>query len=84
MKGHICGKTKTLGVREGKIYRYDFYTFRGFPDLTCFCPHLIFLEIKSPQGRLSEAQQNFQSLCEKANIPYYVIRSLNDIISAIQ
>jgi len=82
--GHIVGKTKTMGVRRGRAYCFDPYTFRGFPDLTVFCPQLIFIEVKAPNGRQSEAQRDFQGFCEKADIPYILAYQLEDITRLIK
>ena len=77
--GYACGKTKTMGVRVGNLYRFDLYTFRGFPDLTAFMPEVVFIEVKSKKGRLSKDQKVFQELCEKAKTPYIVARSTDDV-----
>jgi hypothetical protein len=49
-----------------------------FKEITCI-PNLIFVEVKSPVGRQSEDQKRFEALCAKANIPYILARSLDDI-----
>jgi hypothetical protein len=79
-KGFVIGKTKTMGVRRGRSFCFDPYCFRGFPDLTCFTPNLCFIEVKSPTGTMSDDQKSFQNLCNRANIPYILARSLDDII----
>ena len=82
--GYVCGKTKTMGVRVGNTYRFDPYTFRGFPDLVAFVPGLVFIEVKSPKGRLSPAQKKVKGLCQKAGVTYIVARSLDDVEVAIK
>lgn len=83
--GAVVGKTKTMGVKRGRSYCFDPYTFLGYPDLTCFLKNrLYFIEVKSPQGKQSEYQNNFQELCNKANIPYILAKSLEDVTSAIK
>ena len=48
---------------------------RGFPDLTLGHPHrgLLFLELKSDTGRLTEAQRDWGDILERYG-EYYVIR----------
>lgn len=84
----ICqavGKTKTMGVKRGKFYCFDPFTFRGFPDLTFFKDNKIgFVEVKSATGSQTEEQKSFQTLCNKAGITYILARSLEDIQKAIK
>ena len=83
----ICqavGKTKTMGVKRGKVFCFDPFTFRGFPDITFFKDNKIgFVEVKSATGRQSEEQRHFQELCNKAGITYILARQLEDIIKVI-
>ena len=52
----------------------------GLPDLVIhFDGMAIYLEIKTPTGKLSEHQIAFQEQCEKDKVQYYVIRSLEDL-----
>ena len=52
--GAVCGKTKTMGVRRGRTFCFDPYTFRGYPDITAFYKgELYFIEVKSPKGKQS-------------------------------
>lgn len=78
-KGYVVGKTKTKGSQTGKQFYYDIYQFRGFPDLTVFAPALYFIEVKATTGQ-SQEQKDFQTLCEVAQIPYILARSVNDVI----
>ena len=78
--GHIVGKTKTMGVRRGRSFCFDPYTFRGFSDLVAFVNHtLYFIEVKSAQGVQSEDQKKFQKLVEDAGLTYILARSVEDV-----
>lgn len=85
MKGCIAGKTKTMGVKRNNTYCKDRFVFRGFPDITAFVPkenmgyRLIFIEVKSPKGRQTSEQKNFEKHCILAGIPYILARKLEDI-----
>ena len=79
LKGYAIGKTKTMGVKRGKRYCFDPYVFRGFPDLTCFTPELVFIEVKSKTGKQSEAQKEFEYLCQNSGIKYILARSVEDV-----
>jgi hypothetical protein len=83
-KGYVCGKTKTMGVRRGNVFFYDPFTFRGYPDISCFANNkLYFIEVKSPKGVQSQEQKNFQFLCDEAGIYYILARKLEDVSSII-
>ena len=55
----------------------------GLPDLLLFAPRLIFVEVKSPTGRLSPTQRVFQRLCATAGVPYWVVRSAAELAAAL-
>ena len=76
-RGYAVGKIKSFGLKN----RLDIYMWRGLPDLLIFTPKLYFLEIKANKNTLSPAQKDFQYLCNKANIPYIVVRSIKDVES---
>ena len=84
----ICqavGKTKTMGVKRGKFFCLDPYTFRGFPDVVAFYKsRLYFVEVKSKVGRQSEDQKKFQLLAEGAGLAYILARSVEDISKYIK
>lgn len=82
MKGYQVGKIKTTGARRGKYFILDPYQFRGVPDLMVFTPALHFIEVKAGSNKQSPEQIAFQDLCNKAAIPYHLVYSLDDVISA--
>jgi hypothetical protein len=83
----ICqavGKTKTMGVKRGRVFCFDPFTFRGFPDITFFKDNKIgFVEVKSATGRQTEDQKSFQQLCNKSGVIYILAHKLEDVISVI-
>jgi len=82
--GAYAGKTKTMGVKRGKVFCFDLYCFRGFPDITFFYQNKIgFIEVKSATGKISPEQQTFQNYCNNAGIKYILARNLDDVITAI-
>lgn len=82
--GAVAGKTKTMGVKRGRVFCYDPYTFRGFPDLTCFWDkHLFFIEVKKDGNKQSPEQKHFQQLCTEAGIIYILAYSVDDVASII-
>lgn len=51
----------------------------GLPDLFCFKDGLVvFVEVKTPTGRLSDHQKNFQTACEEEGVRYVVARGAED------
>ena len=48
----------------------------GVADLIAWMPEPVYIEIKTPKGRLSSNQREFGELCQGHGIGYYVIRSV--------
>jgi len=82
--GHIVGKTKTMGVKRGRAFCFDPYTFRGFSDLVAFVNNKIcFIEVKSATGKQSYDQIVFQKLVEDAGLTYILARSVEDVAQKV-
>lgn len=45
---------------------------------------LIWIELKSPTGRLSEAQKDWRDWCALVGIPWFLCRSLEDVVEALE
>uniref|UniRef100_A0A6M3LK80 Putative VRR-NUC domain-containing protein n=1 Tax=viral metagenome TaxID=1070528 RepID=A0A6M3LK80_9ZZZZ len=55
-------------------------SYRGAPDRVLFFKgEVIFLELKTEKGKLSQYQEEFQRQCANDGIKYYVVRSLEDL-----
>lgn len=80
LKGFSVGKIKTQGARIGNRFILDPYHFKGVADLMAFTPELTFIEVKYGKNKQSADQIAFQELCKKANIPYILAYSLEEII----
>jgi len=79
-KGFYVGKTRTMGVKRGRSFCFDPYTFRGFSDLVAFNNNKIFfIEVKSETGTQSTEQKVFQQLVESAGLNYILARSVEDV-----
>jgi hypothetical protein len=83
--GAYAGKTKTMGVRRGKIFCFDPYTFRGKCDLEAFKNGIMYgIEVKSETGRLSPEQNQYKEIFHKPPDRIYIeAHSLQDIIDII-
>lgn len=56
-------------------------SYRGLPDRVAhYKGEVLYFELKTPKGNLSEWQENFKAQCEADGIKYFVIRSLEDLI----
>lgn len=70
-------------------YRYPFIMHhrkmgyvKGQPDLIIMKKGKVWcLELKSDKGRQTKEQKDFQQLCIENQIPYLVIKSLEDVIN---
>lgn len=64
----------------------------GLADLLAFVPRgrrpaLVWIEVKSQHGRLSDDQRTFARLCEESLVLYWVIRSaaeLAELLTALE
>lgn len=57
----------------------------GFPDLTLCLPggRCIFLELKAPKGRLSEAQEDVHARLRANGHSVYVIRTVDEVVQLL-
>ena len=61
----------------------------GVADLVLWVPvgkktAIAYLEIKTPSGRLSDAQRRFMARCADSGIPYGVARSVDDAMAFVR
>lgn len=55
--------------------------YRGAPDIVAHHRgRVVYLEIKTPTGRLSNYQEQFKVQCERDGIEYHVVRDVYDLI----
>jgi len=55
---------------------------KGVSDLVIFLgSETIYMEVKTPTGRQSDAQKRFQKRCEESGRRYVVVRSVEDVKS---
>ncbi len=53
---------------------------RGFPDITAMRGGItIYVEVKTPTGRQSDYQKEFEKICKAHGCRYILARSVNDI-----
>lgn len=73
--------------REG-AKRKAMGVWKGFPDLFIPLPLNgycgLFVEIKTPIGRQSKEQKEFELWCEEHNYKYSLVRSLDDFIVVVK
>ena len=72
-----------LRLRGWLVFRHQqgLGAHKGFPDLTALKDGVtLYVEIKTPRGRLSEHQERFQADCVAAGGRYLVARCLEDVM----
>ena len=63
-----------------RMRRMPKYARKGTPDIFILLPgKVIFMEVKSSIGQLSQEQKELQKKCEEFQIQYCVVRSLEDV-----
>ncbi len=83
-RGFFAGKIKAKGgFKASGGWIRDLYQAEGLPDIIAFTPSLIFIEAKSKVGVQSVPQKTFQDYCNKANIPYILAYSMDDVIKIV-
>ena len=85
-RGYFFWRQNTVGVfdfNKGVYHSQPKYSLNGVSDIILVRKggKVVFLEVKRPHGRQSTAQEEFQRLCEKNEAEYYVVHSLDEVIS---
>lgn len=80
---HIKSQIKDFLAIKG-IFNYHLLqgmgAYKGVPDRVMhYKGRVIYLEIKTPTGKLSEHQENFWRHCINDNVSYWIIRSIEDL-----
>ncbi len=80
---HIKGQVREFLAIKG-IFNYHVLqgmgAYKGVPDrIAHFNGRVVYLEIKTPTGKLSEHQENFWRQCANDGISYWLIRSIEDL-----
>jgi len=56
-------------------------SFRGAPDIiACKNGQILFIEVKTPRGKQSEYQKEFQRNIEAQKCKYLLVRDLDDLV----
>lgn len=73
----ITQKARQHGILCVKV---DSSSSRGWPDLTCVLPNgtVLFLELKTPTGKLSRLQEHMIDKLKRNKANVYVIRSVEE------
>ena len=85
LKGGWAKKIKTKGsfTKQGSFI-FDRYAAKGVPDILYFYNGTMgWIEAKAT-GTQSPEQKQFQELCISTNTPYFLVHSLDDVISCIK
>jgi hypothetical protein len=84
--GAYAGKTKTVGIKRGRAFCFDPYTFRGKCDVEAFYKGIMYaIEVKSATGKLSPEQIRYKEVFHKPPDRIYIeAHSIEDIISVIK
>jgi len=83
LKGQIKDYLNVVGIFSYPLLQ-GLGSYAGGPDrIMHYRESVIYLEIKTAAGKLSPAQQAFKEQCERDKIPYYIIRSIEELISII-
>jgi hypothetical protein len=72
---------KGQGVRAGVadlVFLWGTFAREHAGGLIAYSAGCACMEVKTPEGRLSDAQLEFQVQCERRGIPYVVVRSIDD------
>lgn len=77
----VRANTGTARTPDGRLVRFG---RPGQPDVVgCIRGRYVGIEAKTPNGRQSEAQKNYQAAIERAGGIYIIARSADEAISAL-
>ena len=76
----LAGGGKNAKIRTGRFVSLGLK--KGVADLILWLgPETIYMEVKTPTGRQSDAQKRFQKRCEDSGRRYVVVRSVEEVKS---
>ena len=84
--GYFAWKNHTTGIYSKERRQYlrptGKYALRGVSDIICVTPtgKVVFIEVKSAKGRVSDEQKEFISRVAECNGYAFVARSIDDVI----
>ena len=70
-----------VSEHDALVVKTDAVSQVGFPDLTVVLPRgrVLFIEVKTPTGRLSKRQEIMIRWLAERGAEVYVVRSVNDV-----
>jgi hypothetical protein len=75
--------TGAMPIGEGDDRRFIRFGFPGCPDIMIILPdgsgRTLWVETKSPDGRLSPKQIEFRDICQARNVPWVQAKCLEDL-----
>lgn len=78
---HIPNESATSDLMRLKLHSMGILP--GVPDFCFLLPHTWFLELKLPNGKLSEKQLSLHSLWKSKNIPVFTAFNQIDVIKIL-
>ncbi len=76
---------RSLGDVASAKKKHALGMINGAPDLLIANERdMLFIEVKTKTGKLSESQKLFQLWCEKVGVKYEVCRSVEDVIDCLK
>lgn len=87
-KGYFCYRNRDQAARINGAYRKNAWEIRGPSDLTIFLKNVpnpvLFLEIKTPKGKQSRYQVEYQQRCEENGVLYRIARSAKEALEIVE
>ena len=75
----------TGGCKRGNSYIQFHSGGKGWPDVVMYFPYTcVMIEAKSPTGKQSKEQKEFQLRCEERGIPYLLVDTAEGLIGRIE
>jgi hypothetical protein len=83
--GVVCHSipNEAAGGGRGAMIRMTQYKAMGLmygvADLVAWLPYPVYIEVKTPIGKMSEHQHAFAELCKDHGIQYFLVRSVDEM-----
>ena len=85
VKAYRVSNAGIYDFKRGEYRKAGQFSAKGISDIIVIAPYkVVFLEVKSENGRINENQANFKSHCDFCAVPYIIVRSRQEALAVLR